>query len=35
MMLQEIFGSKSKIGLLARVIDSKESFLTRELARLR
>ena len=34
MLLQEIFGSKSKIGLLAKVIDSKESFSVRELARL-
>jgi len=34
MLLQEIFGSKSKIELLAKVIDSKESFSVRELARL-
>ncbi|MBI4210046.1 MAG: MarR family transcriptional regulator [Candidatus Diapherotrites archaeon] len=33
-LLQEIFGSKSKIGLLAKVIDSEESFSVRELARL-
>ena len=34
MLLGEIFGSKSKILLLSKVIDSKESFSVRELARL-